>query len=258
MTDRLVSLAAGCILDVDPPTAVDVAAAAGFGGVGIWFDPATFTPAVAAAVRRRLDATGVVAVDIEPVLLTPDGDPGDALVDAAAEIGARFVLLANRTMEHAPAVERTAALCRRVAPAGVTIAVEFLPPFAVGSLAAAVAFAREVSEPNCGVLVDTLHLSRSHGTLDELRAVPPALLPYLQLADAPSVPVHVWLEEALHGRLLPGDGDLPLADVLRIVPDVPVSVELRSRALMTGYPDPVERGRVILAATRRVLAAAGI
>ena len=125
------------------------------------------------------------------------------------------------------------------------------------SLAAAVAFAQEVGEANCGVLVDTLHLARSHGLVDELRAVPPALLPYLQLADAPVEPVMSWRDEALHGRLLPGEGALPLVDVLRAVPGVPVSVELRSRALMTGYVDPVERARVVLAATTRVLEAAG-
>lgn len=257
MTDRLVSLAAGCILDVDPVTAVDVAAAAGFGGVGIWFDPATFTPAVATQVRRRLDATGVVAVDIEPVLLAPSGDPGDALVDAAGEIGARFVLLGNRTQEHAAAVDRTAELCRRASAHGVTIAVEFLPPFKVNDLTSALAFAGQVGEPNCGVLVDTLHLARSGSTLDQLRAAPRSMFPYLQLADAPTTPTLEWLEEALHGRLLPGDGELPLVDVLRIVPDVPISVELRSRALMTGYPDPVERARAILQATERVVAAAG-
>ncbi len=256
MTDRLVSLAAGCILDVDPATAVDVAAAAGYGGVGIWFDPKTFTPAVAAAVRKRLDATGLVAVDVEPVLLTPEGDPGDALIDAAGEIGARFVLLGNRTQEHAAAVARTAELCRRAQPFGVTVSVEFLPPFKVNSLTSALAFAAEVAEPNCGVLIDTLHLARSGSTLDQLRAAPTSMFPYLQLADAPTEPTLEWLEEAVHGRLLPGDGELPLVDVLRLVPDVPVSIELRSRALMTAYPDPVERGRVILAATNRVLAAA--
>lgn len=255
MTDRLVSLAAGCILDVDPATAVDVAAKAGFGGVGIWFDPTTFTPAVAKAVRARLDATGIVAVDIEPVLLTPAGDPGDALVDAAGEIGARFILLGNRTQEHAAAVERTAELCRRAQPYGVTIAVEFLPPFKVNDLTSALAFAAEVGEPNCGVLIDTLHLDRSGSTLDQLRAAPVERFPYLQLADATETMTLEWADEALNGRLLPGEGALPLVDVLRLVPDVPVSVELRSRALMTGYTDPVERGRVILEATNRVLAA---
>ena len=41
--DRLVSLAAGTVLDLDPAGTVDAAAAAGFGGAGLWFDPATWT-----------------------------------------------------------------------------------------------------------------------------------------------------------------------------------------------------------------------
>jgi sugar phosphate isomerase/epimerase len=254
--NRLVSLAAGTVLDVDPVAAVDVAAAAGYGAVGIWFDPDTFTPMVAKAVRRRLDATGLVALDVEPIILGPEGDPGDALVDAAGEIGARFILLASRWRDHDAAVARTAALCERARPLGVTIAVEFLPPFAVGTLAQAVAFAAAVAAANCGVLVDTLHLDRSRGTVAELAEVPRAVLPYLQLADAPAAWGPDWRDEALHGRLLPGEGDLPLVDVLRVVADVPVSVELRSRALMDGYPDAVERARVVLAATARTLAAA--
>ena len=64
------------------------------------------------------------------------------------------------------------------------------------------------------------------------RTIRPSLLPYLQIADAPARPpdpAHLR-EEALHGRLLPGEGDLPLAETLAAVPSVPLSVELRSRA----------------------------
>ena len=52
---------------------------------------------------------------------------------------------------------------------------------------------------------------------------------------------------------LPGDGGLPLAETLAEVPDVPLSFELRSRALLTAYPDPVERARAVLTAARRLL-----
>ena len=55
-------------------------------------------------------------------------------------------------------------------------------------------------------------------------------------------------DEALHGRLLPGDGALPLRAALAAVPDVPLSVELRSAALMTRYPDPTERARAVRSA----------
>ena len=38
MPDRLLSLAAGTVLDLQPPEAVGVAADAGFGAVGVWHD----------------------------------------------------------------------------------------------------------------------------------------------------------------------------------------------------------------------------
>ena len=85
----------------------------------------------------------------------------------------------------------------------------------------------EVDHPNGAVLVDTLHLARSGGSPDDLRAVPSRLLPYLQVADAPAAPPgperDTLREEALHGRLLPGEGELPLEATLAAVPDVPLS-----------------------------------
>ena len=118
----------------------------------------------------------------------------------------------------------------------------------------------DAGRANAGVLVDTLHLARSGGTSADLAFINPARLPYLQLADAPAVPpdatVRGLLYEAIDARLLPGDGGLPLVDVLRMVPHVPVSVELRSAALRTTHVDPVERARVVLAATNIVVAKA--
>ena len=207
--DRLVSLAAGTVLDLDPAAAVDVAAAAGFGGVGIWFDPQTWTSATTAAVIGRLRATGIVPLDIEPVILGRDHDPGDALVDVAAELGVRHVLLASGSAERGAVVERFAELCDRAAPAGVVVVLEFLPIFTVATLGDAVAIVEEAGRPNGGVLVDTLHLARSGAAPEQLRRVPPALLPYLQVADAsadaPGDRASLR-DEALHGRLAAGRG----------------------------------------------------
>jgi len=155
-------------------------------------------------------------------------------------------------------VDRFAALCDRAAAAGVVVVLEFLPIFTIGTLAAAVGVVRDVGHPAGAVLVDTLHLSRSGGDPDELRSVPAGLLPYLQVADAPAeAPAREQLrDEALHGRLLPGDGGLPLAATLAAVPDVPLSLEIRSAALVEHHPDPAERAAVVLSATRRLLAGA--
>ena len=256
MPGRILSLAAGTVLDVDPAEAVDVAAETGWDAVGIWFDSASWSSATTTAVRRRLEATGITALDIEPVILGRDHDPGDALVDVAGELGAKHVLVASGPAERAFVVDRLGELCERAAPAGVMVVLEFLPIFSVGSLADAVSIVKEVGHPSAAVLVDTLHLARSGGTPADLEHVPPRLLPYLQLADASAEPpatLAALREEALHGRLLPGEGGLPLGQTLTVVPDVPVSVELRSRAVMTLHPDPRDRSLVVLGATRRVV-----
>jgi sugar phosphate isomerase/epimerase len=257
MSERLVSLAAGTVLDVDPAQAVDVAASAGFGAVGLWFDPATWTSATSEAVARRLRAISIVPLDIEPVILGRGEDPGDALVDTAADLGVRHVLVASGPAERGAVVQRFGELCQRAAPGGVVMVLEFLPIFTIGTLAAAVSVVEEVGEPNGGVLVDSLHLDRSGGSPDDLSGLRPGTVPYLQLADAPAEPPgrdrDTLRDEALHGRLLPGDGELPLDAILAALPDVPVSLELRSAELMALHPDPVARARAVFTATDRLL-----
>jgi sugar phosphate isomerase/epimerase len=254
---RLCSLAAGTILDVAPTDAPRVAAEAGWAAVGIWFDPATWTDRTTSGVTRALADSKVVALDMEPVIFGPDGDPGDALIDAAIGIGARNVLVASRMPTTPALIERFGALCDRAAAGNVTVVLEFLPIFAIRTLQEALHVVRAAARPNSGVLVDTLHLARSGGTTADLLDAGAAMFPYLQLADAPLEPpeegLSGLLHEALHGRLLPGDGQLPLAAVLAAVPDVAVSVELRSQRLRADYPDPVDRARAVLAATSRVV-----
>ncbi len=248
---RLLSLAAGTMPEFTPVTTVEAAATAGWPACGIWFDPDAWTPAVGREVRRRLDGTGMVALDIEPVILTADGDPAEHLVEAGAEVGARFVLCASRNPDRVATVERFGEVCDLAAPAGITVVLEFLPIFAVRTLADAVAVVLAAGRPNGAVLVDTLHLARSGGRPGDLGGVPATLLPYLQVADAPaSGPADPagLLDEALHGRLLPGEGGLPIGEVLTAVPAVPLSFEVRSRALREGWPDPVGRAARVLAA----------
>jgi sugar phosphate isomerase/epimerase len=258
MSERLISLAAACVADVDPATAVDVAAEAGFGGVGIWFDPESWTTLVARDVAARLADRGIVALDIEPIILGRGTDHGERIIDAAVEIGAPHILMASGPADRSEVVARFATLCQRAAGSNVVIALEFLPMFSIGSLDAALSVVGEAGCANGAVLVDSLHLARSGGTPDDLAGVAPNLLPYLQIADATAGPLDPSLaglrEEALHGRLLPGHGDLPLAALLSAVPDVPLSVEMRSRQLMVDYPDPLQRATAILVATKSLLA----
>ena len=58
MPDRLLSLAAGTVLDLQPPEAVGVAADAGFGAVGVWYDSDSWS----AARARRFPAASTQPV----------------------------------------------------------------------------------------------------------------------------------------------------------------------------------------------------
>ena len=256
MSSRLISLAFATVPDIGPAEAVDVAAQAGFGAVGIGFDPQTWTASVTRDVSRRLADTGLVPLDVESVVFGPGPDHGEAIVDIAAEVGVRHVLVASGSADPREVVERFAALCNRAGGSSVVVVLEFQPMSSIGSLSAALDVVAEAGYANGAVLVDSLHLARSGGTPSDLIGVAPHLLPYVQIADGPAAPPDSSPaglgEESLHGRLLPGHGHLPLGDLVAAVPYAPLSVELRSRQLMIDQPDPLRRATVALAAMRSV------
>ena len=250
---RTISLAAGVALDAAPEQMPHIAAAAGFDAVGIWFDADTWTASTTQHVADALRDAPVDALDVEPIMLGRGDDHGDRIVDIAIELGARFVLVASAADDAVAVARRLSGLAERASGSGVRLALEFLPFFGVATLHDAVAIVESVGSPDVGVLIDTLHLSRSGGTVDDVVAVHaahPTMLPYLQLADAVEqrpTDTASLVDEALHGRLLPDEGALPIAEVIESVPDVALSIELRSRALMEHYPDPLDRARIVRA-----------
>ena len=261
---RTISLAAGTVLDAGPAATVDVAADAGFTSVGIWFDASTWTDAVADRVRTRAEFRGLSILDIEAIMLMPAGssaaDNGEAIVDAAIRIGARNILIASRDTDNGRVADRLRVLADRLNETDIRLVLEFLPILGVRTLPQALSIVAAADHPCLGVLVDNLHLSRAGHLPSDLASVDAHLLPYIQVCDAPSVPADdapaALLHEALHGRLLPGEGGLPIAELLGVVPAVPLSLELRSEPLRTLYPDLVERARAVRLSMERVLTSA--
>ena len=249
MTSRLLSLAAGVCPDTAPADFVVACAAAGWSACGLWFDPETWTDAVASDVRRRLDDTGLVALDMEPIFVTPDGDHGDRMIDAAA-VGARNLLTVSRGVDDHEFSERFAELCDLAAPHSIGCSVEFLAFMSVSSLAQALAVLDAVDRPNGGVLIDALHLARTGGTPADVAAVAPQRLAYAQLCDGPAAaPADVYAD-AMDERAVPGDGEFPLAELVDALPaTTALSMEVRSARLRTALPDPTDRARHVLATT---------
>ncbi|MET0544966.1 MAG: hypothetical protein ABWZ40_01530, partial [Caulobacterales bacterium] len=110
------------------------------------------------------------------------------------------------------------------------------------------------------LLADTLHWARSGGTAQDLRAAPTHLLSYAQICDAPAEgpakdDAEGIIREAVDDRMQVGEGALAVGDFVRALPaDLPLSVELRSKALREAYADPGERALAVARATRKFLA----
>lgn len=260
---HLLSLAAGVMPEFSPEQTIAAAVASDWPAAGVWYDPATWTGETTREVRDRAADAGLVLLDIEVVWLKPGpDDPAHfAAIDAGAEIGARNVLVVSSEPEPARTAEKLARLVEHGKAAGLRVCLEFAAFTEVKSLAAAVEIVTAAGQ-NAGLLIDPLHFARTGSVPADLAGIDPHRFPYAQFCDAPARgpspgDVPAIIHEALDLRLMPGEGGLPLIDLLASLPSqIPLSIELRSAALRNGWPDPAERARTLLEATRRWLGAA--
>lgn len=258
----LLSLASGVLPEFLPEQTAAAAVAAGWPAVGIWVDPATWTAATSAEVRQRTSDAGIIVLDIEVVWLKPGEDDPDhfRIIDRGAEIGAQNVLVVSSDPDQTATAAKLARLAAHAAPCGMRVSLEFAAFTEVKSLAAAMAI---IDRPGCeqvGLLIDPLHFVRTGAVPADLVRIAPSRFHYAQFCDAPTHgpspdDVPAIIEEALDLRLPIAAGALPLGAVLNALPDkLPLSIELRSKALRDDYPDAVDRARALLQSTRAGLA----
>ena len=250
--ERIISLASGVLPEFPPEQVVASAAAAGFNAVGIWYDADTWSPQRTHKVARALQDHQLIALDIEVVWFHPGEkiDCHDRIVDIAAEIGARNILCVSSEPDIKDTQRRFEHLCRRAEGTGIRVVLEFLSLTTIQTLDQALEVIRAVNHPAAGILIDALHLTRNGSTAEDLAKLEPRLLPYLQLCDAKLEPEDSssegLIEDALYQRCLPGEGELPLTDLLKVFDNkTPISLEIRSRQLMDKFPDPSRRAKAV-------------
>ena len=245
---RRLSLAHLTVLDTTPPELVAVAAEAGFRTIGIRL---TATPSVGVPpydmlrdgpllreTLRRLSDTGVSVLDTEFLRFEPDHPVAipEGFLEISARLGATNVLVMSAEPEEARTLERFCDLCDRAAAFGLHVCLEFAIYTGVRTLAHAAHVVARSKRSNASVLVDALHFSRSGGTPAHVAQVDPALLRYAQICDASAdIPgpddTPALIREARTGRLLPGEGVLPLAELVAALPEgIPLAIEAPCRA----------------------------
>ena len=269
---RALSLAYLTSSQCTPAQAIQVAAAVGYGWVGLRLLPNAagapqqqligYPQALRETVAAQRD-TGVGVFDLEIIRIGASFDARQylPLLEAGAALAAQAILVAGDDPDEARLTAGYAALCELMTPYGMTADLEFMPWTAVPDARAALRIVRAAGTPaNAGILVDALHFGRSQSTLDDIRAIPRALLHYAQICDASTAAQHgrpFTTEELIHTarceRLLPGEGGIDLPGLFAALPaDLPVSVEVIHQTRMA-QTTPEAWARTCLAASRPYL-----
>src|SRR5262245_6399593 len=250
-SSRTLSLAHLTVLDTTPPELIAVADAAGFRTIGIRL---TATPSVGVPpydalhdgpvlreTLARLKATGISVLDTEFLRFEPDQPVGipEGFLEVSARLGAKYVLVMSAEPDEGRTLERFVDLCDRAARYGLHVCLEFAIYTGVRTLAHAAQMVARSERSNASVLIDALHFSRSGGVPAHVATVDPSLLRYAQICDASAdmpgpTDTARLISEARTGRLLPGDGVLPLRELVRALP-AGLSLAIEAPVRATGH-----------------------
>ena len=263
------SLAHLTALTCPPPELTCLAASAGYDYVSFRTIPLGLpdepnyrlanNPSLLKGLKAALNQSGIKGLDIELARIVDGVDVGTYMpeLEAAAELGIRQVVSSVWTVNRLYAIDSLGKLCELAGKIGMTINLEFVTWAGVGTLHEAAEMIRAVNQPNCGLLVDTLHFSRSRVRVEELSTIPDAWFHVIHLCDAlaeiPSTKEEL-IYTAREARLDPGQGGIDLAAILDRIPEVPYSLELPNfkRVEKLGYAEHV---RLALLNAKNYLAA---
>jgi len=275
-----VGLCWGTLINATLPELIEESGRHGFPTIAI--TPPTYRRAREAGLgvqdlRSMLRDNGVRVTVIDPLLSGLPGSPKPSDVpeqfregflhdeaycyEVAEAVGARIVNIAHFLGKKVPLAELSdaiGAIAARAAKHGLGISLEFIPDTGMPDLLTAAAIVQQVKAPNLGVLLDTWHLARSGGTLDQIRALPPGTINAFQLSDrTPPAPGTPYVP--MSGRQFPGEGELPLKEIVELArvncPGITAEIEVFNadlRALPTA-----EAARKVAADTRCWLAGKG-
>lgn len=218
-----VGLRAARILDSDPEFPLDV-------------DSEAF-----AAIERAIADTGVTVLDVEVFSIGPGTTPADwePILEVGRRLGASYLNVVGNDPDFGAFTGQVVRLSRDARAVGITPVLEPIAYRPFDSFRRALELAERAG---CAVELDVLHFQRTGATL-ELVASAPEAFPILQLCDAPARlgtrlgelrelagaedPLLLQAAESRSLRQLVGEGDAPLAELLRILPDdVHLSVEV--------------------------------
>jgi sugar phosphate isomerase/epimerase len=239
---------------------LDAAAAAGFTSMGV--DLASVAAAgrdarlgeLGSAFRDRGLRCSDVAVIVVAADATATLQSARACVEVAEQLSAPTCVLAVRDVIDWSSLLATSRECASmVEAAGARLAVEFLTYSPIATLEQAMQLCEGIGWARAGLLLDSLHVSRTGTDLASIRALKGGQIQLVQLSDAPSARPADLVDESRNRRLLPGQGGLDLGAFVEAVKstgyDRDVGAEVLSSVLRA--EDPVTVAVAMKAALQR-------
>lgn len=196
--------------------------------------------------KSLLADLGMRVNGVDGFALNSNTDPTqfEALFEACGELGIKSLCICGDAPDKPKFATMFAKMCDMAQPYGFRIDLEFMAWRTIGTLEQAYELVKMADKKNGTIAVDSLHLYRSGGTAADLDNIPARFLGDIHLCDAvknppidPKLIAQVragkakldstsgtpkgfegLVNEARLGRLLPGDGELPLVDFLKHMP----------------------------------------
>jgi len=228
------------------------AARVGLSGIGIWhadLEHMLETRSLA-DIAAVIDEYGMRNLELEFLgdwFLDPGDDRRRAadrtreMVFAAAEVLPAHHIkvgnLAGTPCELPRLVEAYGELCADAAThTDAKVVYEFMPyDVVVNTLDTALEVMEGANAPNGGLAIDSWHLGKLNLEPDDLRRIPSRWISWVELSDGPYGIAEEWLDEVINRRKLPGEGDFPIRDYIRVFRELgyhgPWGVEVLSEEL---------------------------
>jgi sugar phosphate isomerase/epimerase len=176
-------------------------------------------------------------------------------LDVLAELGVPRINVVSLDPDLGRTFDQFAILTELAAQRGLETVVEPVPGLTVSDLPTALAAREHIGRSDFRLLIDTMHLVRSGSSAADVVAIDPDQIGYAQLNDTTLRPrIDNYMEEAMFERMVPGEGELPLHDILSALPpDIVIELEVPRRSLALAGVSPVDRLRPCVEAARDLL-----
>jgi sugar phosphate isomerase/epimerase len=224
--------------DTAPLDYIDATIAAGYDGIGLRvhrspglpFHPVVGDAALIGEMRARL--ADLAVFDLYSFYLEPATDVNTfaPAMELGASFGAKYATVMGADTDWPRQRDNFIRTCDLAKQYGLTCSLEFAVIRPLATLPQTVQLITEAKR-EAVICIDPLHLARSGGSSADMKALPAKYFPYAQISDGVLEPGEP--NPALFGKLglgqrkMPGEGTLPLREVLAALPrDVPLSVEL--------------------------------